>query len=138
MLSRLNTRSAECPAYNIFMSSLPSLQLAPSALSALGFDNRFARLPPAFYTRVTPAQLPEPYLAGVSPDAAELIGLDPKVFEERDVLDAFAGNRPIDNAEHLAAVYSGHQFGVWAGQLGDGRALLLGGVRHRDKLWELQ
>ena len=42
------------------------------------------------------------------------------------LLQALSGNRPIAGTRPLASVYSGHQFGVWAGQLGDGRAILLG------------
>ena len=54
--------------------------------------------------------------------AAALLGLDPGVFTEACFADAFAGNLVLPGSEPLAAVYSGHQFGVWAGQLGDGRA----------------
>nr|MBP8267429.1 YdiU family protein [Zoogloea sp.] len=50
----------------------------------------------------------------------------------------FAGNRLLPGSEPLAAVYSGHQFGVWAGQLGDGRAHLLGEVSGADSGWEIQ
>ncbi len=41
-------------------------------------------------------------------------------------VEALTGNRPLAGSRPLASVYSGHQFGVWAGQLGDGRAILLG------------
>ena len=41
-------------------------------------------------------------------------------------MEAFTGNLPLAGSRPLASVYSGHQFGVWAGQLGDGRAILLG------------
>jgi uncharacterized protein YdiU (UPF0061 family) len=44
----------------------------------------------------------------------------------------------MPGSEPLAAVYSGHQFGVWAGQLGDGRAHLLGGLRNEQGHWEIQ
>jgi uncharacterized protein YdiU (UPF0061 family) len=47
-------------------------------------------------------------------------------MQTEDLLEAFSGNRPLQGGQSLASVYSGHQFGVWAGQLGDGRALLLG------------
>jgi uncharacterized protein YdiU (UPF0061 family) len=50
-----------------------------------------------------------------------------------------AGHRPLEGFSPLAMVYSGHQFGVWAGQLGDGRALLIGQVRNRKgELWDIQ
>ncbi|MDO4434027.1 MAG: protein adenylyltransferase SelO family protein [Alysiella sp.] len=57
------------------------------------------------------------------------------------VVDGFSGCLKLDNPHPIASVYSGHQFGIWAGQLGDGRALLLGeatdqhGTRHE---WQLK
>ena len=47
-------------------------------------------------------------------------------WRSEEAVDALTGNRPIAGTRPLASVYSGHQFGVWAGQLGDGRAILLG------------
>jgi len=103
------------------------------------FDNRFARLPDGFFARVQPAPLPEPYLVAVSAAAADELGVTPAAFEDPALVDALAGNRPIEGAEPLAAVYAGHQFGVWAGRLGDGRALMLGEVVAPDGArWELQ
>ncbi|TWI46640.1 uncharacterized protein YdiU (UPF0061 family) [Pseudoduganella flava] len=84
-----------------------------------------------------PTPLPAPYLVGVSEDAARLIGLDPAQLDA-DAIDVLAGNRVPDRASPLAAVYSGHQFGVWAGQLGDGRAILLGDVATEAGPVELQ
>jgi len=89
-------------------------------------DNSYAALPPAFYTRLMPSPLPAPYLVAVSADAAQLIGLD--AAQAATGLDVWIGNTVPQGAQPLAAVYSGHQFGVWAGQLGDGRAILLGEV----------
>ncbi|WP_019140931.1 protein adenylyltransferase SelO [Noviherbaspirillum massiliense] len=94
----------------------------------LTFENSFAQLPPAFYTRLMPTPVPSPYLVCASTDAAQLIGLDPAEFTTDDFIQTFAGNRVPSGSIPLAAVYSGHQFGVWAGQLGDGRAILLGDV----------
>lgn len=92
----------------------------------LPFDNAFAGLPAEFYTRLRPSPVREPYLVGASARAAALIGLDPAEFTQDRFVEAFAGNRILPGSIPLAAVYSGHQFGVWAGQLGDGRAILLG------------
>jgi uncharacterized protein YdiU (UPF0061 family) len=55
-----------------------------------------------------------------------LIGLDSREFAHPEFIAAFSGNLTLPGSCPLAAVYSGHQFGVWAGQLGDGRAILLG------------
>jgi len=104
----------------------------------LPFSNSFAELPPAFYTRLQPTPLPAPYLIAGSPAAARLIGLDPAEFFTTDFVASFSGNRPLPGAIPLAGVYSGHQFGVWAGQLGDGRAILLGDVPSADGPLELQ
>jgi uncharacterized protein YdiU (UPF0061 family) len=71
-----------------------------------------------------PTPLPAPYLVAVSESAAALIGLKPEQLA--DSVDILIGNAVPDLSLPLAAVYSGHQFGVWAGQLGDGRAILFG------------
>jgi len=105
----------------------------------------FASLGEDFFTRQPAAPLPIPYLVGFSDDCADLLGWPSASAQARDVasgwLDYFAGNgsRAQDRADlPLATVYSGHQFGVWAGQLGDGRALLLGQTEHQGRFYELQ
>lgn len=106
----------------------PGLPAAPLLLEQLPFTHSFASLPPAFFTRLQPTPMPAPYLVCASDTAGALIGLDPAQFATAEFVDTFAGNRLLPAAQPLAAVYSGHQFGVWAGQLGDGRAILLGEV----------
>ncbi|MCZ4306256.1 YdiU family protein [Zoogloeaceae bacterium G21618-S1] len=110
----------------------------PHRLDALPFDNSFARLPEAFYTRLAPWGLPDARLVVASDAAAALIGLHPDALAAPAFVDAFAGNTPLPGSDTLAAVYSGHQFGAWAGQLGDGRAHLLGEIRTPHGPWELQ
>ena len=107
-------------------------------LETLPFDNAFARMPASFYTRLAPEPLPRPYLVAASTEVAQLIGLDPAELARPDFPQFFAGNQPLPGSDPLAAVYSGHQFGVWAGQLGDGRAHLLGEVAGPDSGWEIQ
>ncbi|MDB5799828.1 MAG: hypothetical protein JWL63_767 [Rhodocyclales bacterium] len=125
-------------------NSLPPGSAAADSVSLeqLPFDNSFARLSAVFYTKLAPASLPDPYLIGINPDAAALLGIDISQIAEPRAAQTFAeyfsGNRPLPGSDSLAAVYSGHQFGVWAGQLGDGRAHLLGGVRTRNGIWEMQ
>ncbi len=112
---------------------------APDRLPDLPpFDNSFAALPEAFYTRLDPQPLPEPYVVGVSDEVAELLGLPRELLDHPQFAELFAGNRRLPGTDPLAAVYSGHQFGVWAGQLGDGRAHLLGGLRNARGHWEIQ
>ncbi len=111
---------------------------ATSAFDRLPWINRFAALPSEFGTRLPPTPLPDPYLVATSPSTAALLGIDAADLATPDAIAVLAGNRVPRGAEPLAAVYSGHQFGVWAGQLGDGRAHLLGGVEACDDVLELQ
>ena len=83
-----------------------------------------------------PTPLPAPYLVATSAAAAALVGLTPEQLAES--LDVLIGNTAPERALPLAAVYSGHQFGVWAGQLGDGRAMLFGDVATALGPMELQ
>ena len=92
----------------------------------LGWNNRFARLGPSFYTRLQPQALPEPYWVSRSAAVARELGLQEQWFASQYALEVFSGNRVPPGADSMASVYSGHQFGQWAGQLGDGRAILLG------------
>ncbi|CAN5401084.1 YdiU family protein [soil metagenome] len=95
---------------------------------SLPFSHSYSELPPDFYTRLKPTPLRDPYLVCASSAAAELIQLDPAEFSTEEFVQTFTGNRLAPGSLSLSAVYSGHQFGVWAGQLGDGRAILLGEV----------
>jgi uncharacterized protein YdiU (UPF0061 family) len=106
----------------------PETGLPRQRADSLPFKNSYASLPPAFYTRLRPTPVPEPYLVCVSDSAGGMIGLDSAEFSKPEVVQAFAGNSVLPGSEPISAVYSGHQFGVWAGQLGDGRAILLGDV----------
>ncbi len=109
-----------------------------ASLDELHWINRFARLPERFYTRLSPRPVQQPQLVHGNPQVAEWLGLTPQALQSPDTLQALAGNRAIAGAEPLASVYSGHQFGVWAGQLGDGRAHLLGEVEGPAGCFELQ
>ncbi|RKP54754.1 protein adenylyltransferase SelO [Pararobbsia silviterrae] len=113
----------------------PSLDWAPHAAHG------FASLGTAFSTRLPATPLPAPYLVGFSREAAALIGLGADAADRPDFVETMTGNRTRDLAPEalpLASVYSGHQFGVWAGQLGDGRALLLGERTGPDGIQEIQ
>ena len=88
--------------------------------------NRFAALGDRFYSRIEPQPLPGPYWISRNQAVARELGLEQNWWEASQALDAFAGNCVLPGSDPLASVYSGHQFGQWAGQLGDGRAILLG------------
>ncbi|OON64655.1 hypothetical protein B0920_06660 [Massilia sp. KIM] len=101
-------------------------------------NNSFAELPPAFYTRLMPTPLPSPYFIAASASAAALVGLDPATLAQEDFVAVFTGNKVAVRSQPLSAVYSGHQFGVWAGQLGDGRAITIGDLPTAGGSMELQ
>ncbi|WOK95295.1 hypothetical protein Cni_G04002 [Canna indica] len=94
----------------------------------------------ACYTKVTPsAEVENPTLVAWSEKVAELLDLDPKEFERPDFPSIFSGALPLKGGLPYAQCYGGHQFGVWAGQLGDGRAITLGELLNsRGERWELQ
>jgi uncharacterized protein YdiU (UPF0061 family) len=103
-------------------------------------ENHFAQLGESFFTAMPAEKVGgTPRLIHANDAAAALLDLDPQVFQDPRFAEVIAGHRPLDGFSPLAMVYSGHQFGVWAGQLGDGRALLIGQVRNRKgELWDIQ
>jgi len=107
---------------------MPTPTTSPSAepRSGLTWHNGFAALGSAFFTELVPTPLPAPHWVGTSGSAAEWLGVNPLWLASDTALQVFSGNAMPSGARPLASVYSGHQFGVWAGQLGDGRAILLG------------
>jgi uncharacterized protein YdiU (UPF0061 family) len=108
----------------------------------LPFDNRFTRELPgdpeesgrrrqvqhAAFSRVPPTPAPAPATIAWSPEVAELLGLDPALPTTQAFADVFGGSRVPKGADPFAMAYAGHQFGSFAGQLGDGRAIALGEV----------
>jgi serine/tyrosine/threonine adenylyltransferase len=119
----------------------------------LPFDNSFVRELPedpeganhrrqvlgACYSRVMPTPVAGPRLLAYSREVAELLGLSAAQCASGEFAEVFAGNRVATGMEPYAACYGGHQFGNWAGQLGDGRAISLGEVVNaRGERWELQ
>ena len=92
----------------------------------LTWQNRFAQLGSAFYTRLQPQPLPDPVWVSRNQALARELGFEETWFASQGTLEALTGNRSLAGSDPMASVYSGHQFGQWAGQLGDGRALLLG------------
>ncbi|WP_095110904.1 protein adenylyltransferase SelO [Pseudomonas sp. Irchel 3E20] len=98
------------------------------ALDELTFDNRFARLGDAFSTHVLPEPIDDPRLVVASPAAMALLDLDPAQADTPMFAQLFGGHKLWAEAQPRAMVYSGHQFGSYNPQLGDGRGLLLGEV----------
>ncbi len=110
-----------------------------SKLESLVFDNSFARLPEAYYSRACPTPVPDPYLICYSPEALALLDLDESEMTRPELIEMLAGNRLLPGMDAMAALYAGHQFGHYVPQLGDGRAILLGEVKNAaGEGWEVQ
>lgn len=90
------------------------------------FDNSYSRLPERFFEKQNPASVPDPQLLRINHSLAKDLRLDPEWLEGPNGLALFSGNGVPAEATPLAQAYSGHQFGNFSPQLGDGRALLLG------------
>lgn len=122
-------------------------------LASLAFDNRFTRELPAdpetinrrrqvtgaCYSRVHPTRVAAPRQVAYSQEAAELLGLSVQACQSREFVQVFSGNDLLPGMDPYATCYGGHQFGNWAGQLGDGRAINLGEIiNQRAERWALQ
>jgi uncharacterized protein YdiU (UPF0061 family) len=79
-----------------------------------------------------------PVLVHASEEVGKLLGLTAADLQSADFLQVFSGAKVMDNTKPYAMCYGGHQFGHWAGQLGDGRAINLTEVEHDGKRWALQ
>ena len=115
-------------------------ELQLDALEALSFDNRFVRELPAdpeqlnqrrqvsgaCYSFVSPTKVAKPELVAYSKDVASQLGISDALCESNLFTEVFAGNKLLGGMQPFAMCYGGHQFGNWAGQLGDGRAINLG------------
>ena len=95
------------------------------------FNNSYARLPERFFARVPPTPVAAPRLIRANRALAAELGIDPDWLAGPEGVETVAGNRVPGGSEPIALAYSGHQFGHFAGQLGDGRAVLLGEVVDR-------
>jgi len=108
---------------------------APSRLKAqFSFDNSFVRLPERFFARLDPTRVTSPQLIKFNRQLAGELGLDLQEQSRNDLAQIFSGNEVPLGAQPLAMAYGGHQFGGWSGQLGDGRAILLGEVIGKDEV----
>jgi uncharacterized protein YdiU (UPF0061 family) len=108
---------------------LPNLRLAHSFVRALPGDldgpNRPRQVPGVSFSRVMPTPVASPRLLAWSDDVATMLGLPRREDASEELVELLAGNLLRGDMEPFAARYGGHQFGNWAGQLGDGRAITL-------------
>ncbi len=121
--------------------------------SLVTFDNRFIRELPgdpnqapgsrqvlgACYSRIAPIQPSQPRLLAVATEVADILGFDSEFVRSDRFVLAVSGHTLLAGMEPFAMCYGGHQFGHWAGQLGDGRAINLGEVVNAEgERWMLQ
>ena len=120
--------------------------ISNSELESLHFDNSFTRELPgdtqpdnfrrqvqhACYSRVRPETVSSPQLVAYSKEVANQLGLSEASCNTQHFTDVFVGNTLLPAMDPYAMCYGGHQFGSWAGQLGDGRAINLGEVINKD------
>ena len=119
---------------------------------SLRFDNSFVRQLPAdpvarnhrrqvlqaAYSFVAPTPVAAPKVLATSREMVDELGLR-DVVDTPQFAEVFGGNAVWPGMQTWAAAYGGHQFGHWAGQLGDGRAIGLGEVvTEGGRRWELQ
>jgi uncharacterized protein YdiU (UPF0061 family) len=115
-------------------------------LPEVHFDNRFVRCLPAdpmtdnvpravrnaCYTFVNPTPVRAPRLLAWADPVSEMLGISRPDSPVGLVAEVLGGNHILPGMQPYAARYGGHQFGHWAGQLGDGRAITLGEVLSPD------
>ena len=115
-------------------------------LGAVRFENSFVRELPgdaelrnvpravrnACYTRVEPTPVSSPRLLAWAGAVGELLGIAPPDAPTGMAAEVLGGNRVLPGMQPYAARYGGHQFGQWAGQLGDGRAITLGEINGQE------
>lgn len=105
------------------------------------FDNTYASLPSEFFAPAAPSPVKNPQLIAFNESLAEDLGIDCEQADTDSIARICSGNVVPEGAHPLAMAYSGHQFGGFSPQLGDGRAILLGEVidksgNRRDIQWK--
>ena len=112
---------------------------ASEPVEGFRIDNRFVKELPgdrsgdrsvravekACFSSVLPARVSAPKLVSYSEEVAALLGIRPELVLSEKFVEVLGGNTLIPGMDPFAACYGGHQFGGWAGQLGDGRAITL-------------
>ncbi len=101
-------------------------------------ENTRRQVKKACFSYVTPKKTEKPELLHVSQDMLSVLGLTESDAKSNTYLNVFTGNDVLSNTKPYAMCYGGHQFGNWAGQLGDGRAINLAEIVHDKKRWALQ
>ena len=103
-----------------------------SSLETLNIQNTYSALPESFFRRVMPEPLHDPKLVSLNEPLALQLGLNPETLDRQALAELGAGQWILEGMEPLAMKYTGHQFGAYNPDLGDGRGLLLCETLDRD------
>lgn len=114
---------------NTFLNNLPADKV---------LENSRRQVTDAVYSFVNPKKTNQPEIIHVSQEMANDLGITTKETKSELFKNVFTGNQVYANTKPFAMCYGGHQFGNWAGQLGDGRAINLFEVEHQNKNWKAQ
>ena len=102
-------------------------------------SNRLRQVKEACFSWVAPTPVKAPKLVAHAQEVADLLDLTKADCLSQTFAEVFAGNKLLEGMQPYAVCYGGHQFGHWAGQLGDGRAMSLGEVKNKKgEHWEIQ
>jgi uncharacterized protein YdiU (UPF0061 family) len=101
-------------------------------------ENTRRQVTKACFSFVTPKKTTQPEIVHVSKEMASSLGISEEEIHSNTFKNVFTGNAVLPDTKPFAMCYGGHQFGNWAGQLGDGRAINLAEVEHQDKHWAIQ
>jgi len=114
---------------NKFTAELPSDNIE---------SNETREVSNACFSYVTPRTPSNPKLLHVSVEVANLLGISIEETKSENFLNVFSGKKILPNTKPYAMCYAGHQFGHWAGQLGDGRAINLTEIEHNNQFYAIQ
>ena len=124
------------------MSNKLNLNIQDTFLKELPADpieaNTRRQVHNACYSYATPRQTSHPQILSTAKEVADLLGIKESDLEADYFKNIFTGNEVLPDTRPYAMCYGGHQFGHWAGQLGDGRAINLAEVVHNDQRWAMQ
>ncbi|MEO8254934.1 MAG: protein adenylyltransferase SelO [Flavobacterium sp.] len=101
-------------------------------------ENYVRQVENACFSFVTPTKTANPQIIHVSPEMLKNIGLSIEDSQSDEFKNVFTGNQVLPNTHPYAMCYGGYQFGNWAGQLGDGRAINLTEIVNDDQRWAIQ
>jgi len=102
------------------------------------FENSRRQVMQGYYSFVTPKKTAKPKMLHVSDEMLNALGVSKEEAITDEFLNVFTGNAVWPETHPYAMLYGGHQFGHWAGQLGDGRAINLFEIDHKDSHWAVQ